>query len=70
MIKNTFNAKEVAILLEVSIPTASRYIKRMNAELEEEGYFSVAGKIPIKLFQEKFPYHDVSQNTLNELTEG
>lgn len=70
MIKNTFSAKEVARLLEVSTPTANRYIKRMNDELEAEGYFTITGKVPIKLFQEKFPYHDISENTINELMEG
>ena len=67
MIKNVLNAREVAVLLDVSQPTASRYIKRMNDEMEAEGYFTISGKVPVQLFKEKFPYHDVSDEALQNL---
>lgn len=69
MIKNTLNSKEVAKLLDVSVPTANRYIKRMNDELAADGYFTITGKVPIQLFKEKFPYHDISENTIKQLME-
>ncbi|MBF7023709.1 helix-turn-helix domain-containing protein [Staphylococcus kloosii] len=67
MIKNVLNSSEVAALLDVSQPTASRYIKRMNDEMEAEGYFSIRGKVPVQLFKDKFPYHDVSDEALQNL---
>ncbi|PTI80936.1 hypothetical protein BU098_12385 [Staphylococcus xylosus] len=64
MKKNALNSKEIALILGVSQPTASRYIKKMNSELEAEGYYAVTGKVPIPLFQEKFPYFQIPEELL------
>ncbi len=64
MIKNVLTSKEVANVLEVSISTACKYIKRMNEEMEQQGYFTISGRVPVKMFQEKFPYHKIPEEIL------
>lgn len=48
-----YTAEEVAAILGVSRSTAYREIKRLNAELEAQGYITVTGKISKRYFQEK-----------------
>lgn len=64
MIKNVLTSKDVANLLEVSSSTACKYIRRMNEEMEEQGYFTITGRVPVKMFQEKFPYHEIPREYL------
>lgn len=54
--KNFYSINEVAELLGVSRTTAFRRIKLMNDEMESKGYFIEAGKVPVQLFHEKYPY--------------
>ena len=64
MIKNVLTSKEVANVLDVSSSTACKYIKRMNEEMEQQGYFTISGRVPVKMFQEKFPYHEIPEEIL------
>ena len=48
-----YTAEEVAAILGVSRSTAYREIKRLNAELEAQGYITVTGKISKRYFLEK-----------------
>jgi len=47
------SAEEVAIALNISISSAYRIIKRLNAELEALGKIVIAGKISRRYFEEK-----------------
>lgn len=52
--ENTFlTAKEVSIILKISLATAYRIIKKLNKELEEKGKIVLPGKISKKYFEEK-----------------
>ena len=48
-----YTAEEVAAILGVSRSTAYREIKRLNAELEAQGYNTATGKISKRYFHEK-----------------
>ncbi len=48
-----YTAEEVAIILGVSRSTAYREIKRLNAELEAQGYITITGKISKRFFNER-----------------
>lgn len=49
-----YTASEVAKLLGVSVATSYRIIKKLNSELEEQGYIVIAGKLPIKYFEQRY----------------
>ncbi len=49
-----YTANEVSKLLGVSVATSYRIIKKLNSELEERGYIVIAGKLPIKYFEERY----------------
>ncbi len=46
-------ASDVANALQVSETTAYRIIKKLNDELNEQGFITVPGKISRKYFEEK-----------------
>ena len=52
--KYFYTATEVAKMLYVSRSTAYREIRRLNSELEQLGFVTVSGKIPVKFFHERF----------------
>lgn len=54
MEKIYFDAEDISELLGVSKSKAYRIIRVMNAELGEEGYLVLAGKIPKKFFAERY----------------
>ena len=54
MEKIYFDAEDISELLGVSKSKAYRIIRTMNAELGEEGYLVLAGKIPKKFFAERY----------------
>ncbi|PKE24146.1 hypothetical protein CW689_05370 [Macrococcoides caseolyticum] len=54
--KHFYNAKDVMELLDCSKSYAHSQIRRMNEEMEKDGFYSVRGKVPVKKFEEKFPY--------------
>lgn len=54
MKKQYLTAKEVAEIVGVSAGKAYGLIREMNAELKEEGYIVISGKVPISFFQKKY----------------
>lgn len=48
-----YSAMEVKAMLGISRGKAYQIIKNLNDELEKEGYITISGKIPKKLFAEK-----------------
>ena len=51
--KRFYTAHEVAEKLGVSDTTGYRIVKKLNEELEEQGYITIPGKISIRYFEEK-----------------
>lgn len=47
-------ASEVAELLGVSMGHSYKLIQKMNKELKENGFLTVAGKVPRKYFEERY----------------
>jgi ribosomal protein S25 len=51
--KRFLNATDVAKRMEISVPMAYKIIRRLNDELKEKGYLTVAGKVSRVFFEEK-----------------
>lgn len=49
-----FTAEEVAELLGISKGHSYKLIQKMNRELAEKGFLVIAGKIPIRYFEERY----------------
>lgn len=49
-----YTAEEVATLLGVSTGTSYRIIRTLNKELKSKGFIVIAGKLPIRYFEEKY----------------
>ena len=47
-------AEDVAAELEVSKPYAYKIIRQLNEELRKKGFLTIAGKIPVEYFREKW----------------
>ena len=69
-------AAELAEMLGISRGHSYKLIQKMNAELSAKGYIVVAGKVPVKYFEERYfgfsaqrggekmpAYKDETQNT-------
>lgn len=52
--KNYFTALEVAKILGVSRGHAYKLIQKLNKELADKGYLVVAGKVPVRYFEERY----------------
>lgn len=52
--KMFLRAKDVAKIMEVSVPYAYKLIRRMNRELENKGCFVMNGRIDSKFFFDHF----------------
>lgn len=48
-----YNAEDVAQMLGVSVGHSYKIIKRLNDELKENGFLTVAGKVPIRYFEKR-----------------
>lgn len=46
-------AKEVAESMSISIPMAYKIIRKLNDELESNGYLTISGKINRRYFESK-----------------
>ena len=51
--KRFLNVNDVAVYRDVSVPKAYKIIRTLNAELNEKGYITVAGKVNRLFFEEK-----------------
>ena len=59
-----YGAKDIAEILDVSVSKEYGLIKRMNQELEQEGYLVLAGKVPVAYFQKRWYGLDSVQQKL------
>ena len=50
---NYLNAADVAKFMGTSIPTAYKIIRKLNNELNANGYITIAGKVNKKFFETK-----------------
>lgn len=51
--KNFLNAKDVANYMDISVPMAYKIIRKLNEELGQQGYITIAGKISKVYFERK-----------------
>lgn len=49
-----YNAKDIAAMLGISMGKAYKILREMNQELSSKGFLTIAGKIPIAYFKEKW----------------
>lgn len=56
MKKNDFfyMCSDICEILNVSNSCAYKIIRNLNKELEEQGYYTQAGRVPKKFFQERY----------------
>lgn len=52
--KQTYNAQDLAELLEISTSKAYQFIKKMNDELAAAGYLTCRGRVPRAYFEKRF----------------
>lgn len=50
---NFMDASAVAEYMCVSVPTAYKVIRKLNDELEAQGYITISGKISRRYFEQK-----------------
>ena len=62
-----YRAKEVAEILDVSVTKAYKIIRQLNKELEAMGYITIAGRVPIKYFKEKYYCQKLNVNEESNL---
>ncbi len=55
-----YTADEVSQLLGISVSTSYRIIRNLNKELGSKGFIVLAGKLPIKFFEEKYYGYNTS----------
>lgn len=48
-----YTAKDIAVMLSVSISKAYKLIQHLNAELEQQGKITIRGKISRRYFDKK-----------------
>lgn len=51
--KRFLNAKDVSYILGVSVSTAYKIIRRLNDELTEQGFITIAGRVSRCYFEQK-----------------
>ena len=49
-----YSAADIAQMLGVSMGKAYKILREMNQELAAKGYLTIAGKIPVEYFKEKW----------------
>lgn len=49
-----YDAAEIAEMLGISKGKAYKILRGMNADLENHGYLTISGKIPVQYFKEKW----------------
>lgn len=49
-----YRVDDVQKILDVSSTKAYKIIQQLNKELKEKGYITIAGRVPIKYFKEKY----------------
>ena len=49
-----YSAEDIAKMLGVSMGKAYKILREMNKDLASKGFLTIAGKIPVKYFKEKW----------------
>lgn len=49
-----YNAEDVSKMLGVSMGKSYKILRGMNKELADKGFLTIAGKIPVEYFKEKW----------------
>lgn len=49
-----YTAEDISEMLGISMGTSYRIIRNLNKDLKEKGFIVIAGKLPIKYFEEKY----------------
>ncbi len=49
-----YRVGDIQNILDVSTSKAYKIIQQMNKELKDKGYVTVAGRVPVKYFKEKY----------------
>ena len=49
-----YSAADIAAMLGVSTGKAYKILREMNKELSDKGFLTIAGKIPVEYFKEKW----------------
>lgn len=49
-----YNAADIAVMLGISMGKSYKILREMNSELSSKGFLTIAGKIPVAYFKEKW----------------
>ena len=49
-----YRVEDIKQILGISESKAYKIIQQLNKELKEKGYITIAGRVPIKYFKEKY----------------
>ena len=49
-----YSAADIAVMLGVSTGKAYKILREMNKDLADRGFLTIAGKIPVEYFREKW----------------
>lgn len=49
-----YSAEDIANMLGVSMGKSYKILREMNKKLSEKGFLTIAGKIPVEYFREKW----------------
>ncbi|MEG0903446.1 MAG: ICEBs1 excisionase [Lachnospiraceae bacterium] len=52
--KMYYNAAEIAKMLDISMGKSYKILRDMNQTLENQGFLTIAGKIPVEYFRDKW----------------
>lgn len=64
MKKVFYMSDDIANMLSVSKTTAYRIIHKLNEELRNQGYITVAGRVPKTFFDKRFYSEDESKQSV------
>lgn len=53
-IQSFYRVDDIKSILDISESKAYKIIQQLNKELKEKGYITIAGRVPIKYFKEKY----------------
>lgn len=49
-----YNVTDIAAMLGISMGKSYKILREMNAELSKKGFLTIAGKVPVAYFREKW----------------
>ncbi|WMM24087.1 DNA-binding protein [Tissierella sp. MB52-C2] len=60
--------EDVMRILRLSKSKSYKVMQNMNKELKEKGYFTIAGRVPKKYFQEKFYFEEEGSKSKRKIS--